>query len=201
MPLMYVCSLPNSDAEIKGPPHELLTNDKAAIDAFLAREDQPGRGVFFCPNRLKDGATTRSKDTIARVDTIGIDVDFKDIQEDPQIVHQRLAALPCPPSQINNSGHGRHSFFDLIDPVDTNDKERMAVVEQVHKGLVQLLCGDPAVSHHAALLRVVGTTNSKSGEVIQVTMLVNNNIAYHLEDLQDMIAEIEHPIFTPKKVD
>src|SRR5262245_24431539 len=98
MPLMFVCSLPNADAEIKGPPHELITNDKAAIDAFLAREDQPGRGIFFCPNRLKDGATTRTKKTVARVETIAVDIDFKDVQEIPEIVDQRLVALPCAPS-------------------------------------------------------------------------------------------------------
>ena len=75
------CSLANADAEVKGAPRELITNDRERIAAFVKAEDKPGRGVFFCPNPLKPGATRRAKETVDRIVEIGVDQDSKDIQE------------------------------------------------------------------------------------------------------------------------
>src|SRR5262245_45695231 len=91
----YYCSLSNSDAKAKLPPRELFSNDPEAIAAFIAAEDaRPERGVFKCISRLQDGVSRRALETVAEVDEIFVDQDFKHIEEDPDTVRQRVRALP-----------------------------------------------------------------------------------------------------------
>jgi hypothetical protein len=198
---MYVCSLANADAEVKGPPCELITDDPAKVDAFVRQHDRPGRGVFFCPNPLKPDATRRAKETIEEVATIGTDIDAKDIAESPQTVDQRLQALPCPPTRINDSGHGRHAFWDLKEPVDTHDAETMAALDRLQKQLVEIVCGDPAVSHHATLLRLVGSHNSKHGDWLEVRTVRDGGPTYYLEGASGSARRHRAPDFHAQKDD
>jgi hypothetical protein len=198
MPMFY-CSLSNADAKVQEPPHDLISDDPEEIRKFIEREDRPNRGVFVNRNKLKPGAVRRAKETIDEVLEIPIDIDAKDIQESPATVEQRLAVFPCPPTRINDSGHGRHAFWVLKEPVSTADAAAMAVLETVHKQLVGILCGDAKVSHHAALVRAVGSHNTKFGEWLEVRTIKDEGPTYYLEELADKLADIEHPIFTRKK--
>jgi hypothetical protein len=198
MPTFY-CSLSNADANAPEPPRELISDDPEEIRKFIEREDRPNRGVFVNRNKLKPGAGRRAKETIDEVLEIPVDIDAKDIQESPATVEQRLAVFPCPPTRINDSGHGRHAFWVLKEPVSTADAAAMAVLETVHKQLVDVLCGDPKVSHHAALVRAVGSHNTKFGEWLEVRTVKDGGPTYYLEEITDQLADIEHPIFTRKK--
>jgi hypothetical protein len=198
MALYCFCSLANADALIKGPPRELFTRDVEEAKAWCAREDQPGRGVYRGSNILRDGATTRSKDNVAEIVEIVVDIDSKDIADALAVVDQRLAALPCPPTRVNDTGHGRHAIWELREPIDTTDAPAMAAYRDVYRQLIHILCGDPRVSHEAALYRVVGTHNTKFGERHEVCTVQNRAVASCIEELQDWLAEVEHPIFTAK---
>jgi hypothetical protein len=198
MPMFY-CSLSNADAKVQEPPRDLISDDPEEVQKFIEREDRPNRGVFVNRNKLKLGAVRRAKETIDEVLEIPVDIDAKDIQESPATVEQRLAVFPCPPTRINDSGHGQHAFWVLKEPVSTADAAAMAVLETVHKQLVGVLCGDAKVSHHAALVRAVGSHNTKFGEWLEVRTIKDEGPTYYLEDLADRLADIEHPIFTRKK--
>jgi putative DNA primase/helicase len=190
----YYCSLSNADAKTKLPARELFSNDPEAIAAFIAAEDRPERGVFKCISRLQDGATRRTLETVAEVDEIFIDQDFKGIEEDADTVRKRVRALPLEPSAGISSGHGLHVIYKLAEPVAPNDPE----LAHVRRQLTELLCGDPAVAHNVALRRAPGSHNTKFGDRWPVTTLWDNGKTYRLDEIEDMLADIEHPILTRK---
>ena len=88
--MLYLCSLPNPGKP--GAPHEFLTHDWRQAEDWARREDRPGRGVYYCVNPLREGARTRSKETVAAITGLHVDIDFKDIDEDSDEVDRRLQA-------------------------------------------------------------------------------------------------------------
>jgi hypothetical protein len=69
---IYMCALPIKKGA--AVPQEFISDDPAKLEEWAKRHDQPGWGVYRCPNPLKDGATSRSKDTIKEVRSIRIDL-------------------------------------------------------------------------------------------------------------------------------
>jgi RecA-family ATPase len=154
----YVCSLANPGVE--GAPKELFTSDPKVIEAFVKAENRPGRGVYVCMNRLRDNARSRCLETVGEIWRLTVDIDFKAIEETPEEVDRRLQGLPEPPTEVRDSGYGRHVDWVLKEPIprDSGDYDRAV---DLLKRLTESLCGDPAVAHPAALLRMPGTHNSK----------------------------------------
>jgi hypothetical protein len=147
----YVCALPNKKGT--AAPLELICDDQAKIEAWARRHDREGWGIYTCHNPLKPGATRRSKETIAEVREIVVDIDPKDVVETMDEVDVRLNGLLLPPSELRDSGRGRHVVFWLKDPVSTDDQEMIAGVDAVRERLTEILCGDRQVIHQAALFR------------------------------------------------
>ena len=80
----YYCSLPN----IKGssPPAHLYLDDddldrEAKLVTFLQREDQPGRGIYYCIGLLKHGARERNAQAVAALPCLVVDLDLKNIAD------------------------------------------------------------------------------------------------------------------------
>jgi hypothetical protein len=189
----YVCSLPNPGEP--GVPHECIADDPRIIEAFAQREDRPGRGVYDCVSLLKPGARRRSLDTVATRDALHVDIDAKDIVEDLQAVDARLAGLLLPPSEVRNSGHGRHVVYNLKEPISSDAD--MARAASVLKQLTAHLCGDPAVAHHAALLRRPGTHNSKNSEWTVCENVMLTGATYDLGDIEDWLGDVGgHALFS-----
>jgi hypothetical protein len=160
--LRYVCSLPNPGAN--GAPRELFyTDDEAGhakAAAFIQREDkQPGRGIYYCVGKLRDGARSRCKDTVVELDHIVIDLDLKNIAESRDNVLRTLQNLVLPPTEIRDTGYGLHAEWRMKEPA--NDEAGMTQIEAIKKRLAALLAGDPAPTHRAALMRQPGTHNMK----------------------------------------
>jgi hypothetical protein len=188
---IYVCSLPNPGEP--GRPHECIADDPRVIEAFAEREDKPGRGVYDCVSPLKPGARNRSLETVDKVTKLHFDIDAKDVVEELDTVDERLASLPLPPTEVRNSGHGRHVDFVLKEPADPSDP----ALAEVRSRLTNYLCGDRAVSHNAALMRRPGTHNSKNGAWIECTCLQRNDTRYDLFEIADWLDEVEsRPLFT-----
>src|SRR5262245_20174752 len=162
----YLCSLPNEKKAGRIPC--LISDDPKAIAAFVKRWDVPGRGVYCCINPLRPGATRRAVDTVGAIERLPVDIDFKDLAAGPEEVEQRLQSLPLPPTWVRRSGGGLHVGWELKEPVAADDTEGFQQICALHKRLVAALSGDPAVAHPAALLRVIGTHNSKRGEGVRV---------------------------------
>jgi AAA domain len=193
---IYMCALPIKKGA--GVPQEFISDDPAKLEEWAKRHDRPSWGVYRCPNPLKDGATTRSKDTVAAVHSIRIDIDGKGITETLDEVDAHLANMLLPPTSIIDSGRGRHADWALKEPISTDDAEMIARVDAVRKRLVEILCADPAPAHQAALFREPGTHNAKEGAWLECKVLHNSGAAVDITELEDMVALYDRPLLTPK---
>src|SRR5262249_32424982 len=167
--LQYLCSLPNEKKAGRIPC--LISDDPKAIAAFVKRWDVPGRGVYCCINPLRPGATRRAVETVGVIERLPVDIDLKALAATPAEVEQRLRSLPLPPTWLRKSGGGFHVGWELKEPVAADEEENFRQTCDLHKRLVAALSGDPAGAHPAALLRGIGTHNSKPGAGVRVEPL------------------------------
>jgi hypothetical protein len=164
---VYLCSLANDRDDSKEPTERhVSTRDSGEVDAFIAKWDRPGRGMFFCVSTIRQGMK-RNKENIAEIPGLWADIDFKDVADDRDTILRRVKALPRPPSIIVSSGNGLHLYWQFkeaikVDVVD--GAESIERVEAALKLLADLVGGDQKVTQVAALMRVPGTHNSKRGE-------------------------------------
>jgi hypothetical protein len=158
----YICAL--FDDKRDGQFPQLFTTDTAALERFAKQYDRPGMSVYQCVSRLQPDARRRARDTVAEMAILHVDIDLRMLATPPEVVHQKLLELSLSlPVEIRNSGGGYHVIVELKEPV----KAGTAAFERANRvrgQLTHMLCGDPAPDHHAALLRKVGTHNTKYGE-------------------------------------
>jgi hypothetical protein len=195
----HICSLPNPG--ILGTPHELFYPDTpeghARAEEFAQRENRPGRGVYDCIGKLKDGARSRNKETVAELDHIIADIDLKNIAEPSDHVLQTLRGLVLPPSEVRDSGFGLHAIWYLKEPANDDSLEQ---AEDLMKRVAALLAADPAPTHRAALLRRPGTDNTKNGAPRKVCVIDSKAAAYDITELGDMIDLYDgRPLLTRKQ--
>src|SRR5262245_48825753 len=145
----YLCSLPNIPKAGRIP--ELVSDDPAAIEAFVRRWDVPGRGVFRCVGILKEGARRRAIETIDRLDQVHIDIDPRTLSTPKAEILQKLQQLPLR-LEIRDSGGGFHVIAPLKEPAAKGTPE-FRQINEIRARLTHVLCGDPAPNHAAALLR------------------------------------------------
>ena len=112
---MYLVMPANPGHE--GKPKFLRSDNPALVERWIKAENRPGFGVYDLPNPLKPGATTHSKENIAAITAIYVDVDFKDITETADETVGRLGYLPLQPTLLVNSGHGCHVLWRLKEAV------------------------------------------------------------------------------------
>lgn len=186
--MLYICSLPNEKKRGRIP--ELYTTNPAAIEAFARRWNIPGRGVFDCVGELQPDANRRSIETVARLRQLHVDIDFKDIVESPDEIDRRLRSLLLRPTEVRNSGGGRHVIYELKEPVEAGEPE-FERARALLKRLAACLCGDPAPAHPAALLRRPGTHNSKRGEPVLVEQLWGSGQAVDIVEIEEVLDRAE----------
>jgi hypothetical protein len=199
----YIQTIPNPGSN--GPrvgtfyPDTELGRDHPDAVAFASKWDIPGQSVYDAVNLFRDDATERKIETAAEYERISSDIDLKDIEEPAEKVVEVLLALFYPPSEIRHSGHGIHA--------DWNFKERLsaateaAAIKAVRDRLCKLLCADPSINHDAALLRRLGTTNSKdpANPAVCRTIAATGH-TYDLHDIDDLVDEHGgRPLFTRKE--
>jgi RecA-family ATPase len=195
----HICSLPNPG--IQGAPRELFYPDTpeghARAEEFAQRENRPGRGVYDCIGKLKDGAHSRSKETVVELDHVIADIDLKNIAEPSDHVLQTLRGLVLPPSEVRDSGFGLHAIWYLNEPANDDSLEQ---AEDLMKRVAALLAADPAPTHRAALLRRPGTDNTKNGAPRKVCVIDSKAAAYDITELGDMIDLYDgRPLLTRKQ--
>jgi hypothetical protein len=184
--LRYICSLPNPGTE--GKVHEVFYPDddvgRTRAEKFAQLENKPGRGVYDCIGILQDGARSRCIETIAELERLPVDLDLKNIAEPRDDVLQCLHGLLLPPSEIRDSGYGLHAIWYLKEPV--TDAAGLAQAETIMKQLVELLAGDPAPTHRAALLRRPGTDNTKNGDARRCCVIEASGQQYDVTEFEAM---------------
>jgi hypothetical protein len=183
---VHICRYPNSGGDL--PFVKINTRETAAIERFVRKYDKPGSALYFACGTLKPGATGRTKPDVSETGFLWADVDFKDIIEDRATVERRLATLKYPPSCTVFTGHGIHAYWLLSEALDAQ------IMQDRIEGNLKLLCdlvgGDGQVCEIARVMRLPGSHNSKfDGEWIPVEVLTSNGRRYHLEDIEEMLAE------------
>ena len=117
-------------------------------------------GVSVLPNRYFSTCSfqseRRSKDNVKDIPGIWADLDFKRFESGREEAEERLRRFPFEPSILVSSGGGWHAYWKLDHP-QKPDEDSIRVL----KYFTEVLAGDPAATHHAQLLRVPGTLNSK----------------------------------------
>ena len=182
----YYCSLPNEKKPGRVPC--VITDDDVVRDAFIQKWDVPGRGVYWCPNPLKPGATTRSLENLERIDFLYADNDYRHVVEPADLVIARVAGLPLEATTVNNSGRGLHSFYRLREPIDASDTVMLERARAAQRALAAALSADPAPAHPAALMRYPGSHNSKCDPPVQVAPLWGSNQPVDLTDIEELIS-------------
>jgi hypothetical protein len=146
---------------VKEPPAAQLyfedtETGRAKAEAFARQHDEKGFSIYSCIGRLR--GAPRNKANVAELGNLVLDLDLRNIVEGREEVIACLRALPLPP-EIRDSGRGLHAIWSLKEPLI--DAAGMAEAEATMRQLVTLLAGDPKPTHRAALLRHLGTHNSR----------------------------------------
>jgi hypothetical protein len=183
---VHICRYPNSGGDLSFK--KINTREGVAIERFVQKYDEPGGATYFGCGTLKPGATGRTKSDVSEISFLWADVDFKDIHEDRPSVERRLANLKYPPSYTVFTGHGIHCYWLLTESVAAQ-----AMQDRI-EGDLTLLCdlvgGDTNVCEIARVMRLPGSHNSKfDDEMIPVEILTSNGKRYHLDDIEEMLAE------------
>src|SRR5262245_29142224 len=194
--IRYFCSLPNAGEQ--GTVKELFSNDSVLIKRFIKAEDRPGRGVYECINPLVAGAQRRSLETVAELRFLYFDLDLQNINASRDEVIARLQQLPVRFVWVRDSGSGNlHVGIEVKDPPPrgTHEYDRVA---GLWKRLAEKLAADPAPVYPAALIRCVGTHNSKNGNSGQCHQLWGGGEPIDLSELEELDGLLAKPLLTRK---
>ena len=195
----FVCSMANAGRK---KVVALLTDDVGHLEKFAADHDRPGRAVYACINPLRDDATAREKSQVAAIITLHVDIDYKRLATPPAEVKEKVLALArALPLEVRETGGGLHVLANLKEPYE-NGTEHYRRAEGLRSRLTHLLCGDPAPNHSAALMRCVGSHNTKyAGEPFEVRVIsagepvdltdVETIFDYHAEPLFELREEFK----------
>src|SRR5262249_29518846 len=143
--------------------YEDTPEGRVSAEAFARQYDKPGMGGYDCVSPLRD--RRRTKDNVAQIDGLHVDIDAYKLKKTKDEVvtalRDEFSALGIL-SRLNSSGRGIHAHFFFREPIEAGTPEA-AQAQQILKRLVAHLGADPQPAHFAALMRRVGTTNSKEG--------------------------------------
>jgi hypothetical protein len=158
-----VAAIPNSGGKCIEYFYEDNAAGHASAEAFARQHDRPGVGVYDCVSLLRE--PRRIKDNVAQIEGLHVDIDAYKMNKSKEEVIKRLqdelgdaGILSC----INSSGRGVHGNFLFREPIEAGTPEAEKA-QQVLKRLVAHLGADPQPAHFAALMRRLGTTNSRVG--------------------------------------
>ena len=98
----------------------------------------------------------RCKDNVKDIPGVWVDLDFKRFKGGREEAEERLRSFPFEPSILVSSGGGWHAYWKFDQPQKPSEDSIRLL-----KYFTEVLAGDPAATHHAQLLRVPGTLNSK----------------------------------------
>ena len=185
----YVCSIPNSGEE--GQIKELFTEDRLLMERFIKAEDRPGRGVYECINPLLPGARRRSLETVAELERLYFDLDLQNIAASRDEAITKVRQLPVSTWGRDSGSGNLHVGIELKDPPPCGTPEYDRAVA-LWKRLAEKLAADPAPAHPAALIRCLGTHNTKNGNSGQCHQLWSGEGPLdltELEELDDLLVE------------
>src|SRR5215831_7472903 len=194
--MLYRCvaAIPNGSGRCLVWFYEDTPKGRAEAEAFARKHDKPGMGVYDCVSLLRE--KRRIKDNVAQIDGLHADIDaYKIGKTKEEVVKQLQDGLEDVGilTKINSSGRGIHVHFLFREPIETATPEAEHA-ERVLKRLVAHLGADPQLTHFAALMRRLGTTNTKGNTPEPCKTLVDTGVRCKLSDIEaylDLVSERE----------
>jgi hypothetical protein len=130
--------------------------------AWLSYENQHGRNnIYVAANPLRPGSRKRTKESIASVRHLYIDIDT---DGDARLAALRASELVPPPTSILSTSPGKYQVLWRVEEFD------FARQEQALKLLAVAFGGDPACTDCNRVLRVPGFLNRKYDPAHRVTV-------------------------------
>lgn len=188
---VFLTTLPN-ERGMRGIRHERLVSPSISSiqegrARVIDRYDRDGQAVYFCVSTLsaekvaarrereiaagnKEPDSERSKEAVAEICSLHVDIDFKHIKLGMTDVCSRLAMLEKPPTAIVSSGNGAHLYWFLNEALAA-DADFVLDVEALLGKIAWLVGGDKACCEVARLMRVPGSHNTKGGAFKSVDVL------------------------------
>ena len=146
------------------PTQRVVTLETALApryQAWLSYENGTGANIYAAANPLRPGARKRTKESIASVRHLYIDIDT---DGDARLAALRASELVPPPTSILSTSSGKYQVLWRVDGFDFTRQE------QTLKLLAIAFGGDPACTDCNRVLRVPGFLNRKYDPAYRVTV-------------------------------
>jgi len=146
------------------PAQRVITLETALAPrylAWLAHENAAGANVYVAANPLRSGSRRRTKESIAAIRHLYIDIDT---DGDTRLAALRVSETVPPPTAILSTSPCKYQLLWRVDGFD------FARQEQTLKLLAIAFGGDPACTDCNRVLRIPGFLNRKYNPACRVTV-------------------------------
>ena len=144
--------------------------------AWLSYENQHGRrNIYVAANPLRPGTRKRTKESIASVRHLYLDID---LDGDARLAALRASELVPPPTSILSTSPGKYQVLWRVEGFDFVHQE------QTLKLLAIVFGGDPACTDCNRVLRVPGFLNRKYDPAHRVTVEYPDDSIWTAEDFR-----------------
>ena len=143
--------------------------------AWLAHENASGANVYVAANPLRSGSRKRTKENIAEVRHLYIDID---IDGEARISALRASNEVPTPTAIVSTSPGKYQALWHVEGFDFAEQEQMLKLLAIAFG------GDPACTDCNRVIRVPGFHNCKYTPSHSVTVQYLSDSVSHLEDFR-----------------
>lgn len=156
------------------------------FQAWLACENNAGANVYVAANPLRSGSKKRTKESIASVRHLYIDIDT---EGDARLAALRASDLVPPPTSILSTSPGKYQVLWRVEDFDFERQEQMLKLLAIAFG------GDPACTDCNRVLRIPGFLNQKYNPAHRVTVEYPDDSVWTPGDFRLEIAPTEATAF------
>ena len=154
--------------------------------AWLSYENSAGTNVYVAANPLRSGSRKRTKENIASVRHLYIDIDS---DGDARLAALRASDLVHPPTAILSTSPSKYQVLWRVEGFDFERQEQMLKLLAIAFG------GDPACTDCNRVLRIPGFMNQKYDPAHRVTVEYPDDSVWTPGDFQLEIADPEAAAF------
>lgn len=158
--------------------------------AWLAYENSTGANVYVAANPLRSGSRKRTKENIASVRHLYLDIDA---DGDARLAALQASDLVPPPTSILSTSPGKCQVLWRVEGFDFWRQEEMLKLLAIAFG------GDPACTDCNRVLRIPGFLNQKYDPAYRVTVEYPDDSVWTPGDFRLEVAATEATAFAPEK--
>ena len=143
------------------------------FQSSLRRENSAGADIFIGMNPIKDGAYSRTKDSIREIRHLYLDLDTNGRQAVESI--RNSPEVPAPNFVLDTSPN-KHQVVWRVEGIDQKQ------AESILRAIADQFGGDPAATDSTRVLRLPGFANKKYEDEFIVQVLHESDRVYHSRD-------------------